>query len=117
MTNSSRVELKGTKLKILRFIEEYFKLNGESPTIREIQHGIDVKSTSTVSLAVKHLIQCRYLTEIIYKSPRKILPTSMLSESSFCPYCGSKQVIRMCEHLECLQCANIYSIIDLVEHV
>lgn len=49
------IEVNGKTAEIFIFIEHFIKENGFSPTIREIGMGVNLKSTSSVSMHVKKL--------------------------------------------------------------
>lgn len=56
---------------IYRYIIEYIKKNGFSPTVREIAEGVGLRSISTVSFHLQSLCQKGFL-EINSKEPRAI---------------------------------------------
>lgn len=55
----------------LKYIIEFKKTNGYSPTVREIAKGINTKSTTHVRSMLAHLKDLEYITEKP-KSPRTI---------------------------------------------
>lgn len=48
-------------LEILKFIDKYTRKKGWPPTVRDIQSGLDISSTSVVSYHIKALIGDGYL--------------------------------------------------------
>jgi len=53
---------------ILDFIKKFIAQNGYSPTIREIQNGLAIKSPSTVHDHLRKLVDCQILAYIPSKS-------------------------------------------------
>jgi len=53
---------------ILDFIKKFIAQNGYSPTIREIQNGLAIKSPSTVHDHLRKLADCQILAYIPSKS-------------------------------------------------
>lgn len=57
---------------VLEYIINFKKVNGFSPTIREIARGINTKSTTHVKEMIDHLSDLGYIS-IKQKSPRTIV--------------------------------------------
>ena len=77
---------------ILRFIIDYRKENGYSPTAREIMRHIGVSSTSTMYGWLHRLNNEGYLA-MDYNIERSVEPTRkaarLLDSTKFCPCCGA----------------------------
>lgn len=59
--NMKQVEINNRQQAILRFIDWYCRLNGHSPSLREIGQGVGITSSSHVSYHVHRLLRWGYL--------------------------------------------------------
>jgi repressor LexA len=65
--------MSNTKKWIIEFIRLYIKQHGYPPCVREIAAGVGLKSTSTVHVHLKALIEKGYLeTDAEFGSPRAL---------------------------------------------
>lgn len=68
-----------TRIRILRFVNQFTALHGYRPTVREIGNAVGLKSTSTVSGHLQRLQRDGLLTLSPLK-PRSIVPTTQGSK-------------------------------------
>lgn len=102
--------LGNTQAMVLEYVEEYFVKENRCPTVREIQPAVGVQSISTVSLAVRSLIEYGYLREAKAKPYRRIVPIRVLTQPRYCPYCGSAYAYCVGIDVTCDTCGKGYRV-------
>lgn len=63
---------------VLQFVIEFKKVNGFSPTVREIAHGLNTKSTDHIRIMLADLQDDGYIS-MKPKSPRTIVVKKFIS--------------------------------------
>lgn len=102
--------LGNTQAMVLNYIEDYFIRENRCPTVREIQPAVQVRSLSTVSSAIRSLVQRGYLREAPAKPYRKIVPVRVLTQPRYCPYCGSVHAYEIDAGVTCDTCGKEYRV-------
>jgi repressor LexA len=86
MTNTNNAGMTDTHKRILEFINHYIEQNDVPPTIREIQRGADISSTSMVSYHLKALERMNLLNRrerssrgVVVHNPNRVSLRDMLT--------------------------------------
>lgn len=77
-TDGCRDGLNEIEAKILKYITESIRTDGYSPSVRDIQRSLDIKSTSTAQLYINRLEEKGYITKANCKSRSIRLNEEML---------------------------------------